>query len=593
MKTNKVVDDKFKWNLKDIYESDEEVYKTIEKLKEKIKLIPQFKGKLNKPKKCLELFKLEDEIDLEFANVSIYSLLKKAEDVASQKYTEMEVVVGNLANFYAENSVFVEPELNGMSEKYLKKLINNPEFKNYAFGLELMIRNKPHILSEKEEKILTKTSKFSDDFSDIFSNIDNVDLKFKDAVDSKGKKHLLTNATYSALRESKDRTLRKSASLNLLQGFKSLANTIATNYIGNLKSDWFYSEIRNYKSTLGASLFAINMDESVYNKLIENVHNNIPALKKYYKLRKKLLNLSQLWGYDLLVPLTKYAPKIEFLEGVEIVKSALSVLGEDYIKIVQRSVDERWVDVYPAENKESGAFNCGGAYNVHPYVLMNYVNNIDGVFTFAHEIGHSVHSYLSNKNQPQSLSHYPIVLAEIASTVNEVLLLKYFYANAKTKEEKIHFLDEYIRMFTSTIFTQTKFSEFEEYAHKLIENDEPISKEILNNYYGYLNQLYEGKEVKTFEESCYAWMRIPHFYNSFYVFKYATGMISAISIAKNILNSEPNAKERYFEMLKAGGSDFPLKLLENAGVDLSSDKPYIDAFNELKWAINELEKLVK
>ena len=593
MKSRKAIDDKFKWNLKDIYESDDDLYDAVAKIKEKIKLIPKYKGKLNNPKSCLELFKLEDEIDLEFANISVYSLLKKSEDISSQKYTEMEVVVGNLGNFYAENSVFVEPELNAMSEDYLNELINNPKFKNYAFGLKQMIRNKPHILSEAEEKILTKASKFADDFSEIFSNIDNVDLKFKEAIDSKGKKHLLTNATYSKLRESKDRELRKSASINMLNGYKSLSNTIATNYIANVKSDWFYTEIRNHKSTLGASLFGMNMDEGVYNNLKTQVHKNIPVLQKYYKLRKKLLKLDQLWSYDLLVPLTKYSPNIEFLDGVEIAKNALSVLGEDYLAIVQRSINERWVDVYPTQNKESGAFNCGGAYSVHPYVLMNYVNNIDGVFTFAHEIGHSVHSYLSNKTQPQNLAHYPIFLAEIASTVNEVLLIKYFYKNAKTKEEKLHFLDEYIRMFTSTIFTQTKFSEFEEYAHKLIEEDAPISREILTNYYGSLNKLYDGKAVKMLKESAYAWLRIPHFYRSFYVFKYATGMISAISIVKNILHEVPNAKENYFEMLKGGGSDFPLTLLKKAGVDLLQNSPFEDAFSELKWAINELEKLVK
>ena len=559
----------------------------------KIKKIPLFKGKLKNPKKCLELFKLEDEIDLEFTNISVYSLLKRSEDVSNQKYVELEVVVANLGDFYMEKSVFIEPELNSLSNKYLNSLIKKAEFKNYAFSLKEVIRNKPYVLSEAEEKIIAKTHKFSGDYSEIFNNFDNVDLKFKDAIDSKGKKHLLTNATYSKLRESKDRELRKSASTNVIDGVKSLSNTIASNYIASVKSDWFYADIRGYKSTLEACLFGGNIDKKVYEKLVDQVHKNIPLLQKYYKIRKKLLKLDQLWSYDLLVPLAKHSVDIEFLDGVEIVKKAVSVLGEDYVSIVQKGIDDRWVDVYPTLNKESGGYNCGVAYNVHPYVLMNFVNNLDGVFTFAHEIGHSAHSYLSNKNQPINLAHFPIFLAEIASTVNEVLLLKYLYNNAKTKQEKVNYLDEYIRMFYSTIFTQTKFSEFEEFAHKLVEEEQPISKEILNNYYASLGDLYDGKIVKKVDQTGCGWLSIPHFYRSFYVYKYATGMISAISIVKSILDQKIGAKENYLEFLKSGGSDYPLNILKKTGVDLSQDEPYINAFSELKWAISELEKLSK
>ena len=591
MKKRSAIKEDYKWNLKDIFQSDEEVFEEIKKLEKSVEKIKTYKGKLSDPKMCLDLFKLDDDISVKFANIYTYVMLKHVEDISNQKYVEMQVVVSNFAQKISENSVFIEPELNSLSAEYIEGLINDKRFKNYALSLKELLRNKPHILSEIEEKILTKSEKFAGDFSDIFDNIDNVDLKFEDAYDSNGKKYELNNATFGKLRESKDRVLRESAYKNLMKGFISLSNTIATNYIGSVKSDWFYTDVHGHKSTLDASLFGLNMDRIVYNTLIEKVNETLPLVHKYYALRKKILNLNTLYAYDLSVPLTKYAPKMSFPVAVGHVKKALAIMGEEYVSLVQRSLDERWVDIYPNLNKESGAFSCGSAYSVHPYVKLNHMDNIDGAFTFAHEIGHAIHSYYSNKNNPYTLCHYPIFLAEIASTTNEVLLLKYFYKNAKTKQEKLHFLDEYIRMFTSTIFRQTQFSEFEEYAHKLVEADQPISRDILKNYYKKLNLKYEGKVVKHLNESDYVWLRIPHFYSSFYVFKYATGLTSAVCIASNILNNVPNAKENYFNFLKSGGNDYALNILQRAGVDLTTSRPYEVAFSELKWAINEMKKL--
>ncbi|MBQ7351387.1 MAG: oligoendopeptidase F [Clostridia bacterium] len=593
MKKRSQIKDEFKWDLSHIYADEKDLLSDIEKLKSYPEKIASYKGKLKKADKCLEFFELSGEISKLNERISVYLLLKLSEDLSNTKYLELESVVSAIDKKIAVASAFEESELLSCGEKYLKKLMNNPKFELYKLSLDNFLRNKDHVLSEKEEELLSKAGRSLGGFSDVFDNLDNLDLKFEDAKDSKGKKHEVNQHNYSELLESSDRELRKNALISYNKGYHSMSNTISANYISSVEGDWFVADAYHFDSVLESSLFGGNIPKEVYEKLLSNVSDNVLLVHKFYSLKKKALGFKDFYFYDRIVPITKNSRKYNYNTSCKHVLSAMSVLGDDYVEHLKEAFDNRWIDVYPCEKKESGGFCCS-VFEPHPYVLLNTVDDSRSIYTLAHELGHAMHGKLSAETQPYEHYDHTIFLAEIASTVNEVLLFKYLYKNAKTNQEKLAHLEKYISNIIATIFVQTLYSEFEFYAHTLVEKGEPISKDLLNAKYKELTQRYYGKGVKLLKEDVgEGWMRIPHFYRSYYVYKYATGMISAINFARKIYLGEDGVVEKYLNFLKAGSSDYSINILKNAGVDLTTDEPYKVMSDELKWALKEMEKLLK
>ncbi len=590
MKTRNQIDNKYKWDLTQIYKQDDDAKTQLKELAKYVEVVADFKGKLGDKSQLKKFFTLSSDLGQKLNKLGVYVFLKRSEDLEVQKYIEIGNQIDALSNKFSVAQAFVESEILSLDESHLQELIADPNFANNRFYLQDLMRNKPHVLSTAEETLVAKTGRFSGEFSEIFDNIDAVDLKFENVLTSSGKSLPLSNSNYKFYLENFDRVLRKNTFNSLFSGYKSLQNTIATNYIASVKKDVAYNDIYKFKNSLTAALFGNNIDEIVYKNLIENVNANTPLLHTYFRLRKKALNVPSLHYYDINVSLNNIKKSFSYEKSFEVLKQALSPLGKDYLSLLDKCVKERWLDVFPNKNKTTGAYSCD-LYGVHPYVLLNTVDNLDSIFTLAHELGHAFHSYHSDNAQPYEVARYPIFLAEIASTTNEILLIKHFLNTTNNADEKIYFLDKYITMFKSTLFRQTMFSEFEQHAHELVENDEPISKEILNKYYLSLNKKYHGPALEG-DDIAYEWLRIPHFYRSFYVYKYATGITSAIVLASNILNKSDGV-EKYIEFLSSGGSDYPTEILKTAGVDLTKNEPFNIAFGELNWAITELKKLIK
>lgn len=593
MKKRSQIEEKYKWRLEDIYASEDELLRDIETLKSYEDKFKSYRGKLKKPNKCLEFFLLQTECSKLSDKIYSYVGLRQTEDLENAKYIELSSVLSSISKKLSVATSFEETELLNCGEKYINKLLKDDRFVDYYMSLKDFLRNIDHILPENEEVLVTKSLVALGTASDVYDNIDTLDLKFDDVTNSKGKKFEVNQHNYSQLLESKDRTLRKNAMLSMQKGYHSWSNTISTNYIGSVEGDWFLADAYKFQSCLEKSMFGENIPESVYFSLIDNVRKNLKLVHKFYALKKKALKLPDFYTYDRYVSITNYSDTIDYETSFDKVVEAMSVLGDEYVTYLNMARNNRWIDVYPCEKKESGGF-CWGMYEPHPYILLNTVEDSRGIYTLAHELGHAMHGVLSAKNQPYELHGHTIFLAEIASTVNEVLLFKYLYKNAKTDKERLSHLERYIGNIIATIYVQTMYSEFEHYAHDLVEKGLPVSKDLLNNRYKQLNMEYYGKGVKMCPgEIGEGWMRIPHFYRPYYVYKYSTGMTSAINFAINILNGKENALEKYLEFLKSGTSDYSIEILKKAGVDLTTSAPYEVAFNELSWALKEMENLIK
>lgn len=592
MKKRNQIDDKFKWDLTHIYASDEDLKNDIEFLKEQPEKLSYFKGRLGDNVTCYDFFVKSTEVSKVLDRVGAYLSLRTSEDMENMKYIELQSIVGTIAQKISVAVSFEESELLSYGEEYIISLINDEKFKNYVMTLKDFLRNKDHVLSEEKQVMYSKVQKALGGFYDVFSNLDNLDLKFEKAKDSKGKLVEVNQHNYGKLMESKDRELRKNVALSLAKGYHSVSNTLSANYISTLEADWFSSDIHGFTSTLESELFDDNIDKEVYSTLIKNVNNNLNLLHKYYKLKQKALGLKTMYTYDTRVKISNLKVYKSYEDSVEKVINAVSVLGDEYVEGIKKAIGDRWIDVYPCEKKEGGGY-CAQLYTPHPYILLNTVEDYRSIGTLAHELGHAMHDYLTAKNVPYELFGHPIFLAEIASTVNEILLFKYLYSTAKSNKEKILYLENYIEDIIGTVYTQTLYSEFEYFAHSLVEKGEPISKDILTNYYKSLLEKYNGKSVKFLNIGAGEnWLRIPHFYYCYYVYKYATGMTSAINFSTKILAGDGCVKDKYLNFLKTGLNDYSINILNDAGVDLLEDETYNLVFNEFAWAINELEKLI-
>ena len=586
MKKRSQIAEIYKWDKSCLCKDDGEFEKYLSQTEQMIKQLEKFTGKLTTKESIWDYLKFSEKIDDVFDKAILYICLKKDEQLDNDN---SNILYQKMENIYQKFSITNSPlstQLHKLSDKILDDVINDQKVAEYKRDFQMIKKSKKHILTDDQEKLLSGMNFFG--YSAVMRNLSDVDLKFPDILDSKGKNHKLNHSSYSLLIRSNDRVLRKNALCSFNGQFGKFINTFAENYINKVKCDCYFAKERKYSSSLDEALFDEEVDEKVYNTLIDKVNENLPLLFKYFKLKKQILGLKDFYIYDHMANLPgAKEKKYSYDEAIELLKKALAPLGEEYVSLLQKAKDERWIDVYPNENKRTGAYE-NAIYGKHPFVLCNYENDLESVFTLAHELGHAMHTYYSNKNQPRAMAGYTIFLAEIASTTNEMLLLSYLLKNEKGNN-KFALYNKLFDNVKATIFRQTMFSEFEADIHKMQEEEKPLTKDLLCNHYYDLCKKYFGK-VKLVKEIAYEWARVPHFFTEFYVYKYATGLVCAINFAQNILSGEKNAVEDYYKFLSAGCSDTPINILKKSNCDLESGKAYDVAFGYLKEIMNAWEK---
>lgn len=581
----------YKWNVKDVFSSDEQWEKAAEELNSKIDF-SAYQGKLGDKATLLKYLKANDALMMQLERIAVYANLKRDEDTRKAKYNSYSGKIDMIYSRYCAATAFFEPEMAALDESYLKELIADKAFSDYDYQLKLLLKRRSHVVSEKEERLVALSSETLGSFSDIFAMIDNADLPLPE-IEWEGKKRKLTHGLYGLILHSPDRKKREEAYKKYYSAYIGLLNTITANYYGNVKKDVFLSRVYHFDSCLDHALFSEDVDRKVYENLLESVTENCAVMHRYISDRKKILGVDKLYFYDVYAPLVANAEvKMPYDKAYEYVIEGLAALGKDYQSLLKRGYDERWLDVEETEGKRSGAYSAG-VYGVHPFVLLNYQPTLNDVFTIAHEMGHSLHTYFSQKNQPYAKSDYKIFVAEVASTVNEVLLLKYMLSEASDVNLKKYLLNYYLDSIRATLHRQTMFAEFEYEAHKLVEEGNPLTRENLCEKYAAIGKKYYGDAIEHDYEISTEWCRIPHFYSSFYVYKYSTGIITAINIANKILTEGEPAVKNYFKFLSGGSSTDPVSLLKLAGVDLKEMKPFEFAMKEFENTLLEFEKLME
>lgn len=581
------------WALEDIFPTDEAWEAALEELKKLPERISGYKGRLGESADTLlEYLKMCDELAVSTDALGNYAQRKSDQDTAVAKY---QGYTGQLMNVYvAINSAasFETPELIAIPDETLERFFTeNKELELYRRHLERIRRKKEHILSDAEERLIAMTGEMGNSAETIYSMFSDADLRFEDAVDKDGKAHQVTHGSYIPLVKSGDRTLRKSAFRSMYKGYGSFKNTCAATLNAQIKAVQFYSQARRYGSSLEAALDHTEVPAEVYTNLIKAVHDNMGYMYDYVALRKKLLGVDELHFYDLYTPIVAdFEMKVTFEEAKETVLKALAPMGEEYLKILREGFDSRWIDVYENEGKTSGAYSAGA--RVHPYVLLNHKETLDCMFTLAHEMGHAIHSYLSNKNQPVVYSDYVIFVAEVASTCNEALLMQYLLGHTDDKKKKAYLINYFLEQFRTTLYRQTMFAEFELKCNELCAAGETLTAEDLCEMYGELNKLYFGEGVVLDEEIKLEWARIPHFYYNYYVYQYATGYSAAIALSQRILKEgEPAVRDYIDGFLSGGCSADPITILKRAGVDMSTTKPVTDALKLFGELIKEMDEI--
>lgn len=585
---------KYKWNLEDIYQSIDQWEEDFKKVRGNAEKITGFIGTLaESAENLLNCLELRNEVMSLTEKVFVYARMKRDEDNGNSLYQALADRASVLMTEVYASCSFIVPEIISIPEDALKKYISsNSSLSVYRHMFDEILRQKEHILSQKEEELLALSSEISGAPRDIYTMLNNADIKFPFIKDENGEEVELTKGRYSKFLESRDRRVRKDAFEALYSTYNKFRNTLGASLTANVKAARFYSTAGKYRSSLEASLDSDNIGIDVYDNLIDTVNNNLHLLHRYLKLRKKALGLEELHMYDLYVPMVEEINKnIPYEEAIKLVEEGMKPLGDEYLSYLRQGFSSGWVDVYENQGKTSGAYSWG-AYLTHPYVLLNYQGTINDVFTIAHEMGHALHSFYTNKTQPYIYSEYKIFVAEVASTVNETLLMQHLLKNTTNKTEKAYLLNHYLEQFRGTIFRQVMFAEFEKIIHGKYQAGEALTSDILSGIYMDLNKKYFEAEVVVDNDINIEWARIPHFYTSFYVYKYATGFSSATAIANMILSEGKTAVDRYIGFLKSGGSNYPLELLKNAGVDLYTPKPVQDAMNVFDKILTELEALI-
>lgn len=598
METNKIparadVPEKDKWAIQDLFATDDDWRAALAKAKEFIPRITAFRGRLAESGAALlSFFRLDDEISLAFDALVHYAQRRSDEDTRVAAYQEMVSQVTRFAVEIQSASAFETPELLAISDEDMNRLYAEaPELELYRLNIDRIRRRREHVLSDKEEAILAAAGEMAASPDDIYSMLNDADLKFPDAVDKDGNKHPVTHGTFIPLMQSYDRVLRKSAFDSLYSVYGQFRNTSAATLSAQLKQLLFFANVRKYPSTLDAALDGNEVPTEIYRNLIDAVHRSFAPMYRYVALRKKLLGVDELHMYDLYVPVVDGVEmKFTFEEAKEIALKALAPLGEDYLNLLREGFANGWIDVYENEGKRSGAYSAGA--RVHPYVLLNFKGTLDDVFTLVHEMGHSIHSYLSNKTQPTAYQDYVIFVAEVASTCNEALLMEYLLSVTTDKKERAYLINHFLEQFRGTLYRQTMFAEFELAANEMTQRGEGTTAEALCAMYKKLNEQYFGPEMNVDEEISLEWARIPHFYYDYYVYQYATGYAAAIALSRRILREGEAAVKDYLGFLSGGCSADPITLLRGAGVDMASPKPVEDATKLFDEMISEMEKIL-
>ena len=594
LKQRSDIDAKFKWDIEAMYPDEAQWEKDIADCVSAAEKFTRFQGKVTDSSDILfEALDEKDKIWRKLEHAFVYAAMKKDEDNRVDKYQSMDDKCGSaIAKVSAAMSFFSPELLAADEEKILQYIDENPKLELYRFALEDALREKKHVLSTAEENILAQLSEVTGATNDIFKMLNNADLTFGTVVDEDGDTVNLTHGNYITFMESHDRDLRKAAFTNMYEAYKAFINTIATTYNYNTKNDAVSARIRKYDSARQAALSSGNIPEEVYDNLIAVVNEYLPVLHRYIALRKKVLGVDELKMYDVYVPLVQLPKKeIPYEEALKMMQEGLAPLGTEYLAQVDKGTKEGWIDVYENQGKTSGAYSFG-SYDSKPYILLNYTNTLKDVFTIVHEMGHSMHSFYTRKTQPFAYGDHSIFTAEVASTINESLLMQHLLEKETDAEMRKYLINYYIEEFRTTLFRQTMFAEFEMLTHKEIENGGVLTAKWLCDVYDDLNKKYFGPALSEDEYIRYEWARIPHFYRGFYVYQYATGYSAATAISKRILTEGEPARKNYIEFLKSGSSDYPVELLKIAGVDMSSPEPIRMAMETFKDLVDELEKLL-
>ncbi|MBO2942563.1 oligoendopeptidase F [Paenibacillus sp. F411] len=582
-----------KWKLEDMFADQKAWDQTYEEVRRLTESSKQYQGKLNEAEAIKQCFELEDEIGQHTERLFVYAHMHHDEDTADPTYQALTQKAKKLSVEVGEALSFITPEILAMTDSQLDELIKNPLLSEYTFTLTEMKREKAHILSKTEEALLAQVGNLSSAPQTIFGMLNNADMKFPKIKDENGKEVELTHGSYIQFLENPNRQVREAAFKAVYETYSKQKNTIAATLNANVNKNIFYSRVRKYPSVLEMSLYGDNIPKEVYTNLIDTIHESLPLLHRYMQLRKKLLGVDELHMYDLFAPLVdEYKLDITYEEAKQQVKDGLQPLGAEYLGFLQEGYDNGWIDVYENENKRTGAYSWG-AYGTHPYVLLNHKNNLNSMFTLAHEMGHALHSFYSDNALKYRDAQYTIFLAEVASTTNEALLMDYLLKKSTDPKEKMYLLTYYADQFRTTVFRQTMFAEFEKIVHERAEQGDSLTPQDLSDIYYELNVKYHGKDMVVDKDISMEWARIPHFYNSFYVYKYATGFSAATSFSKQILEEGQPAVDRYLSFLKSGGSDFSIQILKKAGVDMSSPEPIREAMSVFEDVITQMEQLTK
>lgn len=583
------------WDLTTIFPTDEAWETEYENLRKELPKIETFQNTLHESaERLLDLLQLQDQLSERLGKLYVYAHLRYDQDTTNSFYQGMNQKAESLLAFASSQMSYIVPEILQIGEETLRRFLKeNESLQLYEKTLDEIIRQQDHFLSEEEEKILSEASEALQTAGNTFGMLNNADLTFPTIKDEEGNEVELTHGRYIQFLESTQRDVRKQAFKAMYDTYGKYKNTFASTLSGAVKKNNFYAKVRRYNSARQAALDRNNIPESVYDQLVEAINEKLPLLHRYTALRKQVLNLDDLHMYDLYVPLIQDVDmKLSYEEAQTHVLQSLTPLGEDYVGIVKEGFDNRWVDVVENKGKRSGAYSSG-TYGTNPFILMNWQDNVNNLYTLTHEFGHSVHSYYTRKHQPYRYGNYSIFVAEVASTLNEALLSEYLLKELKDEKERLYILNHFLEGFRATVFRQTMFAEFEHTIHQLDQEGRPLTADGLSEIYYDLNKKYFGEAIVIDDEIALEWARIPHFYYNYYVYQYATGYAAATSLSAQILEEGEEAVERYKNFLKAGSSDYPIEVLKRAGVDMTKKDPILEALDVFEEKLTTFEQLLQ
>ena len=592
------ISDRFKWNLAEIFPSDDGWRTAKEKLVSEIPKIREFQGKLASSTATLaDALDLVTRLNKEFSRIYVYASMMADQDTRVSSYQAMQQEMIQIGSKLGAEAAFIEPEILKTDRATIDRFVaQEKRLSVYRLYLDDIQRRREHTLSDAEEKILAGASIMASAPATVYTIFSDADFPYPSVTLNDGKTVKVDNAGFNVYRALPNRDDRQKVMAAFFGALGTYRNTFGTTLNAQMQADVFNARTRNYPTALAAALDGPNIPTSVYMRLVDGVNKHLPTFHRYLSLRKKMMGVSELHYYDLYAPLVASVDLTYPIEqGQELVLTALKPLGADYLNVIKRSFNERWIDVYPTEGKRSGAYSNGGAYDVHPYMLLNYNNKYTDVSTLAHELGHAMHSYYSNKTQPYATASYPIFLAEVASTFNEALLIDSMLKTITDRDAKLSLLGNYLEGIKGTVFRQTQFAEFELRAHEMVEKGQPLTGEALDKLYGEITRKYYGHDKgvsKVDDYIAHEWAFIPHFYRTYYVFQYATSFTASAALSEKVLAGDPAATKRYLTLLSAGGSKYPIELLKDAGVDMTSDEPLELTIKKMNRVMDEIEKLL-